>query len=172
MSLPIVGKNANELFATAIETFKWVWIAGSGLLKWLVHSMPYENSPDDNRSGSDEYPSRLNFYCPNTNCVSTVKLQDRSHHQAILCENCGLEYAIGADPELQRNSKETLNAVLAKKEADTNCESSHPLNFDVEESWFRDASRWILFSFGIVCGLFIAFCIRFVAWFAIASTDS
>ena len=125
--------------------------------------MPHDYMPDDNRSGSDEYPSRLNFYCPNTNCASTLKLQDRSRHHAILCENCGLEYAIGADPELQTDTKETLKALLAKKGDDTNCEISRPLNLDVEESWFRHAPGWILFLFGIVCGLFIAFCIKFVA---------
>ena len=63
---------------------------------------------DENWTPSDEYPAALYFHCPNTNCDGHVKLRDRSRHHAGKCEKCGLQFAIGADPELRKGGRRSL----------------------------------------------------------------
>jgi len=81
--------------------------------------------PDENWTPSDTYPAALYFHCPNTNCDGHVKLQDRSVDHATRCEKCGLDFVIGADPELRKAS--TRHA----------------------------AAPWLLFVFGVILGLVI-----------------
>ena len=57
---------------------------------------------DENWTPSDKYPAPLYFHCPNTNCDGHVKLWDRSRYHAVKCEKSGLQYTIGADPELRK----------------------------------------------------------------------
>ena len=68
--------------------------------------------PDENWTPSDGYPAPLYFHCPNTNCDGHVKLRDRSNAHAIQCEKCGLEFAIGADPEMQNAEIARLNGII------------------------------------------------------------
>ena len=71
---------------------------------------PYQDIPDENRADpSDQYPASLYFHCPHTNCDGHVKLRDRSQHHAVRCEKCGLDFAIGADPELATGETRALS---------------------------------------------------------------
>jgi hypothetical protein len=67
---------------------------------------------DENWTPSDEYPAALYFHCPNTNCDGHVKLRDRSRHHAIRCEKCGLEFAIGAAPQLRKGGKAVVGVCV------------------------------------------------------------
>jgi hypothetical protein len=68
---------------------------------------------DENWNPSDTYPATLYFHCPNTNCDDHVKLRDRATNHATRCEKCGLEFAIGADPELRKGAPQRLASALS-----------------------------------------------------------
>lgn len=55
---------------------------------------------DENWTPCDTYPARLDFTCPNTNCLGRVKLKNRTRPHIVHCQ-CGLEYGIGADSEMR-----------------------------------------------------------------------
>ena len=101
--------------------------------------------PDENWTPSDTYPAALYFHCPNTNCDGHVKLRDRSVHHATRCEKCGLDFAIGADPELRKDERRPLASVLEHQDYSSGV-----------QRWTRRATvPWLLFVFGVILGLVI-----------------
>ena len=66
---------------------------------------------DENWTPCDTYPARLDFTCPNTNCLAHVKLRDRTRPHVVHCK-CGLEYGIGADSEMRGGEGRSLMGLL------------------------------------------------------------
>jgi hypothetical protein len=66
---------------------------------------------DENQTGWDTYSARLDFTCPNSNCLGRVKLKDRARPHIVHC-HCGLEYGIAADPDMRSGEGRSLIALL------------------------------------------------------------
>lgn len=106
---------------------------------------------DENWTPSDGSAVRLYFHCPNTNCDGHVKLKDRLQHHAVRCEKCGLEFAVGADPQLSNGERQALASLLDRRSDGilTQLSETPPYRFP----------GWLVFTLGTVVGMLMGFLI-------------
>ncbi len=103
--------------ALTLSPARDVELAAMSPVRYLVSSQT--DMLDENWTPSVEYAASLYFHCPNTNCNGHVKLQDRSRHHLVRCEQCGLEFAIAADPDLRKDSRSLVDALPSRE--NTSC---------------------------------------------------
>jgi hypothetical protein len=89
------------------------------------------------------------FHCPNTNCDGHVKLKDRLQHHAVRCVKWGLEFAVGADPQLSNGERQALPSLLDRRD--------NTILTQLSQRIHTVFPGWLVFTLGAVIGLLVGF---------------